>query len=248
MRSLAALLLPTLLAAQTPPVRYALADLQALAKESAWLELSQHLGDILPSQRTAAWQSLLKQTANGLLATDIQAERSLDGLWRAEDFVKQYPQLKRDEPFMAKRAQVGLQYFERCFQQSWGGGEYCLEGLNSFQAADPTNLDLAFRTAKIVRLQMSHWSAIRFFRAALAPPAASRPCTDEDVWLSLVSALSLPESYTKPLADAKQVAGTACWAELKTKLVEEFKENNSYYKRNLCSIAAGKPELAAPCK
>jgi hypothetical protein len=225
MRSLAALLLPTLLAAQTPPVRYALADLQALAKESAWLELSQHLGDILPSQRTAAWQSLLKQTANGLLATDIQAERS-----------------------MAKRAQVGLQYFERCFQQSWGGGEYCLEGLNSFQAADPTNLDLAFRTAKIVRLQMSHWSAIRFFRAALAPPAASRPCTDEDVWLSLVSALSLPESYTKPLADAKQVAGTACWAELKTKLVEEFKENNSYYKRNLCSIAAGKPELAAPCK
>lgn len=233
--------------------RYTMADLQSLANKQSWQELADHLGDIAPVNRNKAWERLVEQTAIGTLESSVTQQRPLDGIMFAEHLLGRYPVLKGSRPFMDKRGEIGLKAFERCFADRWSS-EHCGKELRSFVAADPANLDLAFNAGKLARLNLRHWFAAPFFQSGLAKVSTTRTCGDEDVKLSVLSALVLPahDNY-QPFIDASvAIAADLCWSTLQSTLMETLKEKNSYFIANSCAFLKVKngvdPQVADACK
>ena len=215
---------------------YSIKDLRALADQRAWSELASHLEDIRPADRGPEWNTLLEQTATGLLEEGSQAQDAYGSLSNSEGMFKRYPKLKGSKPFMAKRAEVGLKAFNACFQDGYGADQ-CLQELTSFVRNDGDNLDLAFKAGKLTRRNAKHWAAAPFFADALVKPGAERRCDDEDVALAVMSGLSLPASgYERFLGASVKLASELCWPILKGPLREQIASNGEYFRENTCAI------------
>ncbi len=222
---------------------YSMKDLRALADQGAWSELAAHLEDIRPGERGADWNAVLEQTAMGLLEQGGQASDSYSAISTTEGLIGRYPKLKAVKPFMAKRAEVGLKAYGVCFQDNYGADQ-CLQDLTKFVAADGKNLDLAFKAGKLARLNLKHWAAAPFFASALAEPNQDRRCDDEDVALSVMSGLGLPNKGYEPQYGASvKLASQLCWQELKGPLAEQIASNGEYFRENTCAVFKSKNAL-----
>ena len=215
---------------------YSIKDLRALADQGAWSELASHLEDVRPADRGPEWNTLLDQTATGLLEEGSQSQDAYAALSNSEAMLKRFPKLKASKPFMAKRAEVGMKAFGVCFQESYGADQ-CLQDLTSFVRNDADNLDLAYRAGKLARLNLKHWAAAPFFASALIKPGGERRCDDEDVKLAVISGLSLPATgYERFFGASVKLASQLCWQELKAPLADQIASNGEYFRDNTCGV------------
>lgn len=215
--------------------RYTMADLKALVSQKSYREAVQHLGDISPSERNADWQAVAGEASAGLLA-GASPDEKLGTMMALE---QQYPVLLKSPKYSAARSEAGPAAFAACFRN--GDLDTCRTAALKFVDADPTNGKLALAIAKLARLNMNSYSSVPFFKRALAANKGTAVCKDEDLSIAVIAALGLP--YEDPLfVDARPIAGTTCWADLKKGILKELAANpNGYYKTNVCDLMRGKP-------
>lgn len=230
---------------------YSMKDLNALADQGAWSELASHLEDIRPAERSPEWNKVLEQTATGLLDQDGSADDVYSAFSTSETLLARFPKLKTNKVFMVKRADAGLKAFAICFQNNYGADQY-LQDLTRFVKSDAGNLDLAFKSGKLARLNLKHWAAAPFFASALTAPNKDRRCDDEDVALAVMSGLGLPKSGYEPQFGASVKLAQLCWKELKAPLIEQIASNGEYFRENTCGVFkannAVEGEIANVCR
>jgi hypothetical protein len=220
---------------------YSMADLQALEKKGQWHELMQHIEDIAPPKRDAAWDKLLERAATAFVGSLSSGSEAFQGLMVAEDLRKRYPALGQSKEFMAKRGDLGKTVFDECFKQSYGG-EQCYRMADDFVAVEP-NPEVMLAIAKVVRRNQNAYVAVPFFKRAVAAAKDTAPCKDSDLQLAIVAGLGLPPDETNATT-SREIATTKCWAELKEPLIAQLrKEGSGYYLDNACRVLRAKGEV-----
>jgi hypothetical protein len=237
-----------ILAAATPALadkarRYTLDDLKALVAQKAYEEAIAHLGDIAPSERKAEWLDVAAAASAGYVAglpTD-QIVYAIDAIDRA------YPQVLKVDRYTKVRGEQGLKGYEACLGSRWGGSE-CLERAMKFLDADAANAELALGMAKVVmRTFSSKYAAAPFFKRAVSGKAPGAACKDEELKISLVSALAVPKSYDAAIAG--RAIAELCWSEHRKTILDQLDEaargGSAYVRANTCEILKARKALTA---
>ncbi|MBX7080248.1 MAG: hypothetical protein K1X88_13720 [Nannocystaceae bacterium] len=221
--------------------RYTMADLQALAKRKQHLELLQHIEDVAPASRTAAWHQLLERTAIAVLeslSTQTDGYRAFEAMGTAEALLQRYADLAQSKAFMAARGRAGTAMFGRCFELSWSGEE-CVSLARDFIAVEGTDAATKLAIAKLVRQNQYSQFAVPFFRAAVRDAEATA-CGDEDLALAVTAGLAMPPDAPEAQG-ARDVAQNACFAQLQPTLVEALiRDDSGYFRDNTCAVLRAK--------
>jgi hypothetical protein len=220
-----------------------LSDLRSLARQTAWDELVDHLEDIPPASRDAEWRSLAQQAGLGALTLSARKGPS-DALYLSEALLQRYPALKESKEFMSKRAELGAQAFERCFQKS-PRAEVCATHLKAFVEADTTNQDLAFRLGKLLPQNAYGRLAVPAYAIAIQKKDDPR-CQDADVQRAVLSGLSLPRAGNEDVvAESIQLGGSLCWKALQSAITDRMGGDSTDYLKNTCPFALGRQALSS---
>lgn len=221
---------------------FTMADLKALEARKEWKELVMHLDDVPPAKRDAAWDALVDKAAPEFMAQTVKEKDPFEGFYLAMHLVDKYPRLTKNKAFMDKRLEVSKTAFKECFAQSYRGAR-CLKAAQEFVATGDNNADGAFAVAKVVRLGQNANVAIPFFQKGLEGRKAGAPeCADEDLKLSVLSALALPPDYDNAKV-GRLVAGGVCFDKLRPAMEEQFKDTSGYYTDNACAVLKSKSAL-----
>jgi hypothetical protein len=223
--------------------RYTLADLRALAQRTSWAELVDHLEDIAPSERDAEWNALVEATALGALAQRANHSPA-EGLAAAHTLFERYPLLKESKDFMRKRAAIGLQAFERCFEQDVSG-ELCAPHLKPFVRADPSDHELAFRLGKLVPARAHGFHAVPAFAIAIDKKGDAR-CQDADVRRAVISGLGLAAAgHEDVVAESVELASNLCFRELRQAVADAMANISPDYMKNVCPFMKSEHALSS---
>lgn len=166
---------------------YTMADLEALDRQHSYLELVQHLGDIPPASRDAAWEALAVRSSIGLLDTTTKDRDPATAVMTADELTAQYPLLLASKPFTQKRAEVGIQGFTSCYEHSYSGAS-CTERFLRFVERDATNTELAMNAGRLVIRKQFPYVSVRFFNVAVAGKKHPKECADPELQRSLAAA------------------------------------------------------------
>jgi len=218
-----------------------MADLRSLAQQRAWAELVDHLEDIPPVSRDAEWRSLAQQAALGALT--LAGQRGpVDGIDMSEALLVRYPALKESRDFMSKRADLGIQAFERCFQKDRRADD-CALHFKAFVEGDPTNQDLAFRVGKLLPPRSYARLAVPAFAVAIQKKDDPR-CQDPDVKRAVLSGLSLPNAGNEDVvAESIQLGSNLCWQALQPSITDRMGGDSTDYLKNTCRFVGAKGAL-----
>ena len=98
--------------------------------------------------------------------------------------------------------------YEFCQSKDYTG-DFCHQALLEWVEKNPKD---AFRAGKMTRLKMNHWVAMPFFAKAWEQGIGD--CKDEDVKLSVLSALSLPSNQQDVIKSAVEISLNKCSNEM----------------------------------
>ena len=225
---------------------YSMADLDALAKSKSFHELVEHLRDIPPAQRNAHWNSLVDQTATGLMTEETDSVKKIR---LASNLRKQFPRLENSPILGAKESFKELSDFELCYNTLDDDGDYCTRQLRSFVQGQKKNGALAQKAGALVSRKMAAWVSLEFFRIGLEA-GEKAICTDSSLANSVENGFNQTEG--EGLKNATTIARTYCWDNLKQQLVDALTSSNKDYQKAICPIALEKNSLKglreAKCK
>jgi Caspase domain len=218
-------------------VRKLIADLDALAAARNWTELRERLTDLNPAARDPHWEVLVEQAAIGELTPQTMpggtyAER----IAAIERYYPRFPSLSGSSQFLALRTSIGLQAFERCFDEAKDPAA-CRNALERFVRISPVSADLARGAARLIGLKLNRSTSSLFFAVGLdAPSGGEAVCTDADLAYSTVAALQRPPDWRE--AKAARTLAERCWDTLGTAVVENVAREtaDSYYLQNTCPV------------
>lgn len=221
--------------------KYTMEDLRVLDKQGDYTQLIEHMNDIRPTKRNEEWQALVQRAAVKLLEQRLAANDENSALIVAENIFESNLSLQTSQEFMGLRRKAVIGAFTTCFQNRYSGGD-CTEELRKIVNKQPVDRELAFKAGKLVRLNMNHRAAVPFFSKALKGQQNEKWCADKDVFLAVVSGMSVPEDRAK---ESQELGFSMCGDSLKTKLMGNFYENHSGYAgRNYCKILSEKNMLS----
>lgn len=120
-----------------------------------------------------------------------------------------------------------LEDYNRCQGHDYSG-EFCQDALERWVSDHP---DDVFKAAKMTRLKMNSYVAVKLFAQAFDRKKGD--CKDQDVHLAVIAGLGLPESYTEQVAQSKKIAFELCFDQLKDQLIKESTVG-SYTFKNSC--------------
>lgn len=224
--------------------RYSLADLKALVTQKAYQEAVEHLSDIAPTERNAAWLAVAVDAACGFVG-GLGSDDPGTKIWAVEALDAQYPQLLTAPKYSQVRAEIGLRGYEACFAKS-GRLDACIERATKFLDADASNTGLAFELAKALRRNSNPPVAIPFFKRALAGKANATMCKDGALQSAVLAGLGLPKDQDRA-ADARAIASGPCFDQLKPKVLEalDAEAPGGYMHANTCELMKAKRALNA---
>ncbi|MCW5804671.1 MAG: hypothetical protein KIT31_20030 [Deltaproteobacteria bacterium] len=212
--------------------KYSLADLKALVEQKSYLEAVQHLGDIAPAQRTGEWIELAGAASAGAVA-GAEADAKLGYMIEIE---KMYPNVLKSPKYVAVRTDAAKPAFDGCFRRRHAFQD-CHDAALKFVDADVKNAKLTLDVAKAVRLGMSHYSAVPFFKRAHAA-GGKAVCKDEDLKLAVISGLGLPDKDTR-LEEAIGLT-YACFDDMKAPILKELTADSGYFHDRACDLLASR--------
>ena len=238
-----------LLIASTAHARvYELGDLDTLAKSSSWQELLDHAEDIAPSQRTGHWAQLVEEAAIGVVAGLDADKVAFTGLGTADDLTRRYPLLKKSRAFMAKRADVGLRAFARCFELTRRDAtttKACADRLAGFSDGDPDNVDLARRAIALIDANIHYRTAAAFSIYHRLIGITKKECSNDAAKWAVIEALALDKTDPR-VAQAREVASVTCWDQMQNQIVDALTtpHDGAHYFENSCGFLVAKKALA----
>ncbi len=241
-----ALLAITTSAATADDKKYTLADLKALLSQKSYKEAVAHLADISPAERNAEWQTIAADASAGYIAglsnDDLSAK-----ILEIERLDGEFPLILKSPKYNKARADIGLKGFEACFSERYAF-QVCKDHFVKFVDADVTNPDLTFRAAKLIRRNVTPYSAAAaFFQKAItaAGKTAGAICKDEDLKLVVISGFNAPADWEQNKIVHNIVVNT-CWNEFKSVVQDEYKKasETSSERRNTCAILKAKSSLS----
>lgn len=223
--------------ATSEATRKLVADFDALAAARNWTELRDRLTDLNPAARDAHWDALVEQAAIGELTPQTApggtyAER----IAAIERYYPKFPSLSGSPQFLALRGSIGLQAFERCFDEARDAAT-CYNALERFVRVAPVSADLARGAARLIGLKLNRSTSSLFFAVGLdAPSGGEVVCTDADLAYSTVAALQRPPDWRE--AKAARTLAERCWDKLGPALIENAAREgpDSYYLHNACPV------------
>jgi hypothetical protein len=240
-----------LIAATVHAKTYELPDLDALEKQSSWQELLDHAEDIVPSQRNAHWAQLVEEAGTGVLAGLDTDKVSFTGLGAADELTRRYPQLKKSKAFMAKRAELGLRAFARCFEltdDSTSGVKACAERLAGFSDGDPDNVDLSRRAISLIDHHVRYHTAAAFsiYYRLIGKKKGAKECSNDGAKWAVIEALALDKADPR-VAQAREVAQATCWDQMQDQIVDALTtpHDGAHYFENSCGFLVEKKALAS---
>jgi hypothetical protein len=224
--------------------RYSLADLKALVAQKAYQEAVEHLSDVAPTERNAAWLAVAVDAASGYVG-GLSGDDPGTKIWTLEAIDAQYPQLLTSSKYLQVRAEIGLKGYEACFARS-GRLDACIERATKFLDADASNTGLAFEMAKALRRNSNPHVAVPFFKRALAGKANATMCKDGLLQSTVLAGLGLPKDEGRA-ADARAIASGPCFDQLKQKMLEalDAEAPGGYMHANTCDFMKAKRALDA---
>jgi hypothetical protein len=212
--------------------KYTLADLKALIEQKGYQEAIDHMKDISPSERKTEWIDIAGTAGAGLVTGAPDAGTKLSFMVQVE---KDLPAILKSPKYLTARADAAGAAFNACFNH--GDFQQCRDYALVFVDADPKNAKLTLDIAKAVRLGMSHFAAVPFFKRALAAGKPATVCADEDLSLAVVSGLGLNKTDSKV---AESVAiGTTCWKQIKDAVLKELMSDSGkkgHFHDNACEL------------
>ncbi|MEJ7596896.1 MAG: hypothetical protein WKG01_03205 [Kofleriaceae bacterium] len=223
---------------------YTLADLKELVSQKSFKEAVEHLNDVAPSERKAEWLDTAATAGAGYIA-GLSNDNMVTKVIAIEQLDADVAPILKVAKYTKVRAEIGLKAYDACLQNNHWADE-CVEHAIKFVETDASNVDLALRMAKIVRKNAKSWAALPFFKRALAGKPSAAACKDADLSLAVISGLALPKDYDRA-ADARTIAGGACWDHLKKPILAAFDEDseNGYVRQNSCDLLKAKKALGA---
>ncbi len=225
---------PQVAAAQTRQPGTTIEDLDALAAAQNWAELHDRLTDISPAARNAHWNGLVEQAALGELGAQTAPGGSAAERFAAlERYYPKFPSLAHSDKFLSLRGKVGLEAFERCFDEDRDGFK-CRNDLERFVHAAPVTAGLALGAAHLVGVKFNRQVAPLFYSLGLDAPGGEAICSDADLQYDLIRALELPADY--PQAKAGRTVAEKCWDSVKTAVAANLAKTvgEGYYLQNAC--------------
>jgi hypothetical protein len=216
-----------------------LADLKALVAQGAFKEAYLHLGDIAPSQRNADWVDVAANAAAGVLPTFSSDDgTTIDAI---DQIDRDYPQLLKAPKYMKVRADLGLKGIAGCYAQTsdyWSSYGIANCSTLALRFVDNAGGDkaLALAVAKVASHSMVAYSAVPFFKRALARDPAV--CKDDDLQTAVVSGLGLEPDHA---TDAKAMM-TTCWDSVKDAVAKAFDADSThgFVRQNTCATLKSK--------
>ena len=131
-----------------------------------------------------------------------------------------------------------IEDYSECQSMSYKG-EICQKALTDWVQKNPQD---TFKAAKMTRAHMNAWVALSLFEQAFAINQGS--CSDNDLKLSLLSALNLPmESYKNVVASAQKLGLETCFEQIKKDLAEKATVD-TYLFKNTCKILSEKKVIS----
>jgi hypothetical protein len=223
-----------------PPPSEAIAQLEALAASESWHELGAHLTEVKPTERDERWKALVEQAALGELTPLAAASSGSpdERLAAIERYYPVFPSLRGSQKFLTLRSTIGLDAFDRCFDDAQQGAELqkCSDRLDRFVHAPPMSAELARDAGTLVVHKLNHGNAAPFFAMAFEAPHGDLVCTAPDLATAVIAGLDWPRDSLE--AKSSLMLADKCWASLHTEIVAEIAREtpDSYYVHNSCPI------------
>jgi hypothetical protein len=233
--------------AQTPMTPTTMADLESLAKSHSWAELIARGTAVAPTTRTAQWNALIIQAADGLLETPGFIDDVPKTVGFLTTALETYPLLRNDGQFMKSRSQLGLKAFETCFHENDDDPSVCNDRFKPFVSADQTNEPFAFAAGALVSRNFSNKSvAMPYFYWALKSGKSSAKCGEPAVKDALVASFELDASRPE-VKQAQEIAFGSCWPALKgdTDTIAALTSDDAHLRNSCAGLLAHKAVLSS---
>lgn len=219
--------------------KYTMEDLKVLDKEGKHIQVLEHMNDIRPSQRNEEWQVIVQRAVMNYLEKLATSEDSYMAFNFAEQMLDTQPTLKNDDAFINLRRKAVIRSIKDCYQNSYNGSE-CTDLLSTAIKKTPSDQELAFQSAKLVRLNTNSANAVPFFVQAMKDNPDLKKCTDEDLIIAVQSGMKLPPDKANA---AFELGFSICYEPLKPYLLENFYKSSGYATTNYCSSLSMKKAL-----
>lgn len=224
------------------PSPYPIEDFRALVKQESWQELRGSLAAVAPSKRDDQWASFLATAAAGELK-NLEVSKYPEGaIATADDLLTQYPVLKTSKPYLAQRAETGIEALKLSYgNYRHGSDDEWLPKVMDFVQKDAVTPGLAQRVAKeVVLARLIPVVAFPLYRLAFSRDGDA-VCNDAElpkVMLDVVESGSWAE-------ESKGIVAGRCFEQLKRPFSEALtKAESRHLVKHACQQLAGRAELA----
>lgn len=206
-----------------------LEDLEALAGQSAWVELLERAEDVPPAKRTDAWRGLVTKAATAVVQTDES---------RAQALSTRYGFLGREPAFSKLQGTASVSTLEKCLRRS-DLNDALTECVSTFRKTNP-KADALVDAARLLRKQWNPAAPVELYADAAA--SAKETCSDAGLSESVLAALELPRDATRAAA-ARKLAFETCWTALAPAVKQAMVHASPSLLRNACEPLRAKKAL-----
>lgn len=219
--------------------KYTMEDLKMLDKEGNHIQVLEHMNDIRPSQRNEEWKAIVQRATMTYLEKLVASGDAYAAFNFSEQMLDTQSALKDYDAFINLRRNTVLSFLKDCYQNTYSGSE-CTDLLNGAINKTPSDQELVFQAAKLVRLHTNAANAVPFFVQAMKINPDLKKCTDEDLILAVESGMKLPPDRASA---AFELGFSICYEPLKASLLEDFYKSSGYATTNYCSSLSMKKAL-----
>jgi len=135
--SLFFLLLPALCLSEDE-VRYTVTELEILARQQRWSEIIIHMAEVPVADRNKKFEKIVEEASIHYLEEAAREPGGMDGI--ANSLLQKYPFLRGSKAFMQKRALMGAEALDICYQVR--PKEECMGRAIAFVNEDVTNREI----------------------------------------------------------------------------------------------------------
>ncbi|MGE3611221.1 MAG: hypothetical protein AB7I27_16635 [Bacteriovoracaceae bacterium] len=172
----------------TRATSYSMADLESLVKERSFEEFFNHALDIRPSERQEAWKSMASKMGDAYTKSLLSKSEIEKKDFRKIEELYQWPSLKSDDVFKARRQEIGLRYLKSCLKSE----SPCWNEVKSFWESDQSDAELGFQLASLTSTYSdSPLPLWNFLEIALKGNASEFYCKKEFVMAQVWQKLGL---------------------------------------------------------
>ncbi len=206
-----------------------LEDLEALAGQSAWVELLERADDVPPAKRDDTWRGLVTRAATAVVQTDES---------RTQALATRYAFLANQPAFAKVQGSASVATLEKCLRRV-DLNDALTECVTTFRKANPRAEGLV-DAARLIRKQWNPAATVDLY--ADAAKSAKETCADAGLAEAALAALEFPHDAARAAA-ARTLTFETCWTALAPAVKKAMVHASTYLLGNACAPLRAKKAL-----